>query len=461
MTALYDTHFLIAPRILFNAAWITAFLCASGFLTPWIARCGADEATNAPTREAVLLRLREKPPEKNIVSFSITPNIEVSLWLDDTLHDLMFLAKLDASVDADLEQLTSSDQPIYVRYRGMVSLIMRGTEKGLRLAAEWLQSKSETQRYAGWLALQYCSNRDLVWKFVEPDMALQLYSAEKSALIRGKIEAAFSQFKADFAVEALCRSILRGANENKSSAIGALGGIGDPRAIDPLIRCGAPSSWIVEALGRIGDLRGADFVIAHLNDPGAPLALAKIGGDKAIPALERASKRMKTTSVTSKQQSPNEQVRRRDQLAVTEMAIMLLKSKSPQAKLLDVIEDPMNSISLRQTALQELARVGLSCEEARFLEFYRSAMPTTLGTNCIYVAARNPSVEITNSMKEHLLVLSHLDAESQSAKSEIDLAGKQLLFSYLVLFDALHRRIGNEVFSVQDRPLSLPKTPSG
>ncbi|MBU4128965.1 HEAT repeat domain-containing protein [bacterium] len=99
--------------------------------------------------------------------------------------------------------------------------------------------------------------------------------------------------------------VLKYGDENfeKPDAVVALGMIGDPRAVEPLMEHLKYSkndhlrTEIIKALGRIGDKRATPALIeALLNDNycyvrcEAAEALGKLGNKKAIPALEKALK---------------------------------------------------------------------------------------------------------------------------------------------------------------------------
>jgi len=90
--------------------------------------------------------------------------------------------------------------------------------------------------------------------------------------------------------------LLEGKDWSKArSAVRALHELGDPRAVEPLIRILEKNSWLAAeaalALGNIGDARAVEPLIPALNNTrfvlpwNAARALGAIGGDRAIEAL--------------------------------------------------------------------------------------------------------------------------------------------------------------------------------
>lgn len=85
----------------------------------------------------------------------------------------------------------------------------------------------------------------------------------------------------------------------RQTAAEALGLLGDPRAVEPLIRAlGDGEGWVAnaaaEALGKLGDPRAIEPLIRALGDPlvyfrsAAAKALAKLGDPRAVEPLVRA-----------------------------------------------------------------------------------------------------------------------------------------------------------------------------
>ena len=104
-------------------------------------------------------------------------------------------------------------------------------------------------------------------------------------------------------VDKIIKVLKYGGMTEKADAVVALGMIGDPRAVEPLIEYLKYSknvhlrTEIVKALGRIGDKRATPALITVLESDSpsymraaAAKALGEIGDKRAIPALERALK---------------------------------------------------------------------------------------------------------------------------------------------------------------------------
>jgi HEAT repeat protein len=96
-----------------------------------------------------------------------------------------------------------------------------------------------------------------------------------------------------------------------AAAAYALGTIGDPRAVDPLINvAGDPSrDWLVRgqaiwALGELGDERAFDVVLAALDDPGCePEALGALGGFRDERSLDVFARYYRHPSAFMRQQA--------------------------------------------------------------------------------------------------------------------------------------------------------------
>ncbi len=104
-------------------------------------------------------------------------------------------------------------------------------------------------------------------------------------------------------IDRIVKVLKYGGMTEKADAVTALGMIGDPRAVEPLIEFLKYSkrdhlrSKIAEALGRIGDKKATPALIkALLNDSychtrcNAAKALGKMDDKRAIPALKKALK---------------------------------------------------------------------------------------------------------------------------------------------------------------------------
>jgi len=104
-------------------------------------------------------------------------------------------------------------------------------------------------------------------------------------------------------IDRIVKVLKYGGMTEKPDAVVALGMIGDPRAVEPLLEFLKYSKNVhlrtetVKALGRIGDKRATPALINVLGSDnpsymraGAAKALGEIGDKRAIPALEKALK---------------------------------------------------------------------------------------------------------------------------------------------------------------------------
>lgn len=420
------------------------------------------------TRKSALSALQEqRDPYRDLGE--IVPVAErVACWTANC-HDAFLFLSVVSDVDAELAACTATAQPLEVQYRGMQLLAMRGSTKGLRLAAEWMRSESRSQRFAAWNAVNACPNSDVVWNVLSPELVLALYRAEQDSMVKFKIIEVFGRHKARFAVDTLCRSLafpLIGKSDD--FIVRALGEIGDPRAVEVLTRAPRISEEIVTALGKIGDAKGANCVIEHLSVPSAPLALARIGGAKALPALKRNLDQVAWREEISNERNLAAEQGARDHRVEVGMAISLLEGADAQVALLAVAESGQYSAAIRSLALEELQRRGVSRVRSRFLTLYRSEIaaseqtsakgqcvpPSEVLSRCISIAADDAEDETTEALIEHLRQLSKASAWLQTDQTQTRAAA----FSYAMhrgvtsmVIHALHNRIGNEVFALRAR----------
>lgn len=406
------------------------------------------EGAEPMTRDRALQYLLAAPgPPAHAEIFS--PPMVAGFWIGSSLSHSRFLSKLPNDVEPELVALTTNDRAAHVRCRGMIALSMRSSEKGIRMAGEWIRSADRTQRYFGWWALRLCPAADAIYSVVPPHEMVELYRTETCSYVRREIEGFFAQHKAGFAVEALCDIVLDTTYPAswRDSAADCLGAIGDVRAIDALVQSHASPLVIVPALGELEDERGAEYVIRYLRLPGAPVALARIGGERAVPALQNELQRLARREVP-------EGVARDGYLEnhayEVRLALLLLQSEDVHGDLLGIAEDPTIDPMHRELAIGQLERIGIGPVFPRFLDLYRSLMPTKLGENCLRVVKRDPSVDATNAMKEHFAVLRRIRAAGGCERS--GLVGKSLLFVESGVEVALHERIGNDVFALENEP---------
>lgn len=390
-------------------------------------------------------------------------NHRVYYWAHGCQDAWLFLSQ-DGYVAAELNSLTQPEEPYDVQFRIMYLLIQRGSPKGLRLAVAWMRSEDPTLRYAGWKAMGDCPNSDAMWNVISPQLALDLYRIESDSSVLEMMIKVFGHYKARFAVETLCRTLVKSIDSKiRDCAASALGEIGDPVAVETLIHNANPSEEIVSALGKIGDVKGADYVIEHLNVRGAPLALSRIGGPRARQALELERFLWPDDSDVENKQAAAMYVN--DHVAEVELAMSLVKENDRQNASLKTAESKKSSPRVRSLAFEELQRVGISGVRARFFELYRSLMSSDLEMSddyslaayfdakneCLRVAQADSSDQATEVLKWHLSILCGPYVRSAAATRDSRFARVEHDWLKSMVLGELHKRIGNDVFALRDK----------
>jgi hypothetical protein len=391
------------------------------------------------------------------------PSARFGYWNDDDrlranvaeCHmELLYISALPNAVEGRLVDLTGASRGDVVRCRALVALMMRNSDRGLRIAAQQIRSRETIQRLMAWISLEWYSG-DIAQaeKWLPAKTTVGLYSAEPDKDVRKAMVAWFGRRKIREAVDVLCHTA-RDGHRHGEDAVVALGQIGDPRSVDTIIHAPCPPPYRFLALTRIGSRAAVDFLIENLDLPFAPFALAETDDPRGIAPLRarlaRLEEKEKEMERTRGTQPPKEE---RDELAsqIVDVRVALLKmeSKDPNEVLMKLAEDRKQVQFARDAAIAYLRGPRASPPPARVLALYRAEQGSAMGAECIEILAPMPGEEITKVMISHLAELERKERKwahdgatpNANAILKVEPVRNRLI-------GALHRRIGNKLFEL-------------
>ncbi len=258
------------------------------------------------------------------------------------LH-LVYLSEAPGDTENQLLALTGEDHLLEVRFRATVALLMRNSDQGLKIAARWAKSGEEIDRLMAWLGMVYYPRSVApADKFLPGATAVALYRKETNKNVRKLMVSWFGRARVREAVDALC---VDAANpRDTGEAVDALGLIGDPRAVDAIVRAPCHIVFRFEALRRIGGREAVDFLIKNIDQPPAPYVLAEAGDRRAVPFLRARMDQLVKEKRSAEQKAAAKQPGdKKDGLELdirrVRLALLTLESADPNDALLTVVEN--------------------------------------------------------------------------------------------------------------------------
>jgi inosine-uridine nucleoside N-ribohydrolase/HEAT repeat protein len=356
-------------------------------------------------------------------------------------HALMFLCGTKAKVDDDLLRLAKSHTELGIRYRAAYVLAKRGNAKVVPLLDRMCESKDPFERYLGWAAYDRGLRER---KLIPPEdlmRHLDLYLKEKHWEVREQIEWFFGYSKARPAVKHLLGQLNR--ESSARAAVWALGQIGDASAVPDIIKAypkDMGSRTDLFALARLATPQAVDFLIQHLDDYGAPEALASTKSPRALPALQKHFDRLRGQ-------------KKADSLALTEtrMAVLCLSRKDPREALMAILEDPKEKSDYRFAALRAIYEYDTRHLERRLLKLYRTRKDPDTRLICFRLLENSTLDGVTEAMIQHVLTLEIPSMRDYAARYELLTAINVRLETLFQNTDELQAHLAKKKAKKQER----------
>jgi hypothetical protein len=403
----------------------------------------SDTATVAQVAEA--LAALEVPSPSRIHTnepFFPTKTYQPNDYYDDCPDAIDLLSKTPFNVDSDLLRLAQLDKPLPVRYRAVSILTHRKNQLVVPILERMCSADDAVERFVAWSAYRKAVEEKQLSPPSDYSAMLDLYVKEQDREVHEQIADFLGTARSKEAVPLLLETLR--INPGDCDVIGALGMIGDPRAVPAVIAAYEKDRLNRHipcyALGRLATPQAVEFLIEHLDQYGAVEALAMTKSPQALPALQQRLDKLTRTP------QPKEL-----DVAITKVAVTKLSFQNPAPHLLALAEDRSNSEWLRHEALMTLREKEYvdGALHPRLLRLFRDDPDPEVKMFCVQLLEDSSLEGVTEA-----IINCALTAKEPRDMGEGAFQG--------ALLEALNKRLGyscRNLKALQDRLQSRPGNP--
>ncbi|GEM_PF-5834823 len=336
-------------------------------------------------------------------------------------------------VDLDLLRLAQLDKPLPVRYRAVSILTHRKNQAVVPILERMCSTDDAVERFVAWSAYREAVEKKQLPPPSEYSVILALYKKEQDREVHEQIAWFLGTARSKEAVPLLLETLRDDPGD--CPVIEALGLIGDPQAVPPLIaafeKVQHNGHVHCTAIGRLATPQAVEFLIDHLDQYGAVEALADTKSPRALSALQRHLDKLTRTT------RPEEL-----DFALTKVAVMKLSCQSPAPLLLALAEDRSNNEWLRHHAMITLREYDASALHPRLLRLFRDDPDPDVKRFCVELLKDSSLEGVTEAIVNCALTAKTPRTMNEGALQDalLEALNKRLGYSYRNL-EALQDRL--------------------